>query len=485
MKRLIQLLCTSLLIFEIQGCSSSKTLVSYYDSITLLKNEVDKILDDTLFVQVSANIKIISLEDNSILYERSANSLVHPASNIKLITTAAALTELDTNYQFITELYVEDYNPNKKTAKNIIIKGYGDPDFSFADLDTFVQAIINTGIIIITGNIIVDDTYFDDTRWGRGWMWDDESDPDTPCISALSINKNCINITLITDATTSYLYSDPITDFVTLINNTKKTTGTSNKPIKIKNLFLNNHNTIVAEGEFIPYKRYRQKISLRNPSLYVGTLFKESLQKKGIAVLGEVISAPTNPKAMKLYQISRHIKDVVVSMNKISDNLAAENIVKILGAKKFGPPGTFENGLYVIRNYLSQLNIDTTKLSIADGSGVSRYNLISPNQITQFLTAVYSQPKIFPVLLESLPIGGIDGTLSNRMTNNLNCKNVKGKTGTLNDVSCLSGYIKTLDDETLAFSIMMQHFVYPVDAYRKAQDKICSLLTKFSRKSKN
>ena len=125
--------------------------------------------------------------------------------------------------------------------------------------------------------------------------------------------------------------------------------------------------------------------------------------------------------------------------------------------------------------------MDTTKFSIADGSGVSRHNLLSADQIVQFLAAMNKQPRLFRIFYNSLPVAGIDGTLEDRMSNYPVADNLRAKTGTLNGVSCLSGYVQTRDGEMLAFAMMMQNFVSSSSEYRHAQDRIGSLLAKFSR----
>ncbi len=169
-------------------------------------------------------------------------------------------------------------------------------------------------------------------------------------------------------------------------------------------------------------------------------------------------------------------------MNKISDNLSAENIVKTMGAASAGTPGTADKGLNAIKCYLPRIGVDTAQLFLADGSGVSRYNLLSADQLIRLLAGVYRQSRIFPVFYNSLPIAGIDGTLAGRMNNTPAAGNLRAKTGTLNGTSCLSGYVRTRDAELLAFSMMMQNFLSSPDICRRAQDSIGILMANFSRK---
>ena len=145
-------------------------------------------------------------------------------------------------------------------------------------------------------------------------------------------------------------------------------------------------------------------------------------------------------------------------------------------------PGSSKNGISAVKRFLSNLGIDTSKFSIVDGSGVSRYNLLSADQLVQFLTAMYKQQRIFPIFYNSLPLAGVDGTLARRMTTYPAACNLHAKTGNLKGVSCLSGYVLTRDGEMLVFSMMMQNFITPNTNYHQVQDRIGALLAGFSRK---
>lgn len=475
----------SLLIFSFTlliGCSATHTGIRSVDPFVRLKNNINSILSDSLFSSTHASIKVVSLHDHKIFYERDSKKLMHPASNMKLLTSAAALAILDTTYRFRTSVFLREIPDNGVVIGDVYLKGYGDPDLRSSDLDSLAVKMQQYGIMKIYGNIIVDDFYFDDLYWGAGWTWDDESDPDAPYINALSVNKNCISITLLSDSTTVYPYLEPMTDFVTVINKVKLCDDSVRNPLKIKRLYLNNPNTIVAGGDLPFFNQYKQKLALRSPEYYTGTLFKESLQHAGIIIQGEIVSGKTPDNVVEIAYHEQPIEKMIINMNKISDNLSAENTLKVMGARIYGIPGSSKNGTYALNRYLMMLGLDTTKMSIVDGSGVSRYNLLTAEQLVTFLTIVAQDHKIFPVFYNSLPIAGVDGTLSNRMTTYPAACKVHAKTGTLNGASCLSGYAETQDGEILVFSMMMQNFNTSVTDYRNAQDRICSLLAGFSRK---
>jgi len=466
------------------GCGATRPAVVSLDPLTQLRKDINSILSDSLFIPARASVKVVSLEDGNVLFDHDSKALMNTGSNMKLLTSAAALSILDTNYQFKTAVFIHSLPTNGILDGNIYLKGYGDPDLKTADLDSLANAVYRMGIINIKGDIIVDNSFFDDNYWGAGWAWDDESDPDAPYINALSVNSNCIKITLLTDSTIIYPYLEPMTDFVTVINKARLTSDSIRTPLKIRRLYLNNPNTIVTEGELSRFSQCTKKFSLRNPEYYTGTLFKASLRHAGIRVDGNVVNGMTPEDAREIGRHFQPIEKMIINMNKTSDNLSAENVLKILGITLNGIPGSAKNGTVVVKCFLSKLGIDTSKLSLVDGSGISRYNLLSADQLVQFLRAMYKQSRIFPIFYNSLPLAGVDGTLAQRMTTYPAACNLRAKTGNLNGVSCLSGYVQTHDGEMLVFSMMMQNFITPAANYHQAQDRIGALLAGFSRNKK-
>lgn len=409
-----------------------------------------------------------------------SKALMNPASNIKLITSAAALSVLDTGYQFKTSVSTDDNVTDSDVIPNIYLKGYGDPNLTTSDLDSLAFSVRRSGIRTIS-NIIVDASFFDDNYWGSGWTWDDESDPDAPYISALSVNSNCIKINVTADSNNILIFPEPNTDFVAILNRATIVLDSIRTPLKIKRVTMSDGTDIIIEGDILNNTQVAQKISLRRPEFYAGTLFKESLRNADISVLGKIISGFVPDEVHEIAAHFQPIEKVVQNINKQSDNLSAENVLKVVGVSKSNFPGSAKDGIFVEKKFLSDLGMDTTKFFIADGSGVSRYNLLSADQLVQFLAAIKKQTRIFLIFYNSLPIAGVDGTLVDRMSIYPAAGNLRAKTGTLNGVSCLSGYVQTRDNEMLAFAMIMQNFISSASCYREAQDKIGVLLAGFSR----
>lgn len=470
----------------LSGCVSTRSVlsppaVSAINPLKQLQNNINSILSDPIFIPVHASIKVVSLDNEKVLYEHDSKALMNPASNVKLITSAAALSVLDTSYQFQTIVFINDITANGDVVSDIYLKGYGDPCLTTSDLDSLAFAVSRFGIKKIAGNIIVDDSFFDDDYWGAGWSWDDESDPDAPYINALSVNNNCVRINITTGLNSTSVSLEPNTGYVTVLNKTKTVSDSILMPLKIRQLSINNTKTILIEGDIFNYSQIRRRIPIHNPEFYAGTLFKESLRRAGVFVSGDIVKGVVPSGSRKVAAHFQPIEKIIQNMNKQSDNLSAENTLKVIGALKTGVPGSVKNGVSIEMRFLSDLGMDTTKFSIVDGSGTSRYNLLSADQIVQFLIAMNKQPHLFSMFYNSLPVAGIDGTLADRMDNYPAASNLRAKTGTLKGASCLSGYVQTRDGEKLAFSIMMQNFISSAYDYRQAQDKICALLAGFSR----
>jgi D-alanyl-D-alanine carboxypeptidase/D-alanyl-D-alanine-endopeptidase (penicillin-binding protein 4) len=205
------------------------------------------------------------------------------------------------------------------------------------------------------------------------------------------------------------------------------------------------------------------------------TVLTEDLSRLGISC-GPMAVDTVPRSAFELARIEHSLDTVMTYMNLTSDNLAAENLLKVTAGLKAGIPGSAAEGIKLLRKYLAMNGIDSAKTVIADGSGVSRYNLVSAASIVRLLATIHSRPDLFPFWYRSLPVAGVSGTLSQRMRGSPAEGNVHAKTGTLEGVSSLSGYVTTADGELLAFSILMEHFPNSSRLYRQAQDRICEYL---------
>ncbi len=218
--------------------------------------------------------------------------------------------------------------------------------------------------------------------------------------------------------------------------------------------------------------------------LACGHLLKTMLMEEGVNVAGEVVSGTVPPDAQVIAKhLSPPLSDILKLMNKPSDNWIAELLFKTIGAEVIGEPGTWKKGRQVVTEFLKEIINKPPVHRFVDGSGLSRYNLLNAELLTDLLIYMYQNFELMPEYLASLPIAGVDGTLKNRMQGVSAEKTLRAKTGTLSGVSALAGYTITADDEVLAFGILISHYIGLPALGRDIQDKIGNYLTSFSRHS--
>ena len=488
MKRFLLFFLLAALTVVIESCSTIERLTQGPPPLEQFRNNIDAVLSDSIFTPTNCGIKIVSLDNNEILYEHDARMLLRPASNMKLVTTTAALLTLGKGFLFKTEMYSDTLISDSVLHGNIYLKGFGDPDFNSAQLAELLSLLKRKGISKIEGNIVGDASYFDDERWGAGWMWDDEPAGFVAYNSALSINRNCVEVTVTASnnvGDTALVSIDPQTHYVSLLNSATTDADTAALTLEISRKFKERLNVITVKGK-IPRgtKPQKESISVWGPEMYFLTLVKEELQRQNISFDGQTLFDSIPSAALLIARHCQPIDSVVVFLDKMSDNLSAENTLKILGAEKYGVPGTTEHGISAVKRDLNSFNIDTSRFLMVDGSGVSHYDLLTPEILVDLLRGMYFRKDIFDLYDSSLPNAGVDGLLVNRMKGTPAQNNLHAKTGTLGGVSTLSGYVRTADGEMLAFSIMMQNYIGSGEPYRKMQDAIGALMAGFSRKSR-
>jgi D-alanyl-D-alanine carboxypeptidase/D-alanyl-D-alanine-endopeptidase (penicillin-binding protein 4) len=317
-------------------------------------------------------------------------------------------------------------------------------------------------------------------------MWDEESESYNMMISPLSVNSNSITI----QARPGKLENAPVrvrtvpaTAYVSIENTATTPVDTPIVPLVIARKWRERSNTITIMGQLLRRDSLSERyLSIWQPERYTLTLLAERLQSYGFLVKGITLDT-VGSSALPLAEFSHRLDSVILYMNKVSDNISAENILKTLSAERTGKSGTAKSGVSLIQGYLSSIGIDTTKLTMVDGSGLSRYNLTSPNIIIRLLTDMYTRDSLFETFYTSLPIAGKDGTLSERMKGTSAEGNLRAKTGTLSGVTALSGYVKSADGEMFAFSILMNNYPTGARMYRRVQDRIGVILSQISRGS--
>lgn len=453
--------------------------------LTKLKNDLDKIVSDKFFERSQIAIEIFDITEGKSLYSHNNKLLLIPASNMKLLTSAAGLVFLGPDYEFKTKLYYSGVAEGATIFGDLYVVGGLDPDITPNDLDTLVQAVKSVGKRFIIENIYADISIKDSLYWGNGWMWDEHPDSDAPLLSALNINDNTIEVFVTGNEVglRGIVTLKPDTKFVRIENHSVTVPSYTLNELNITRDWVNSKNTIIIKGnvredEISDSSEHSEKLNLLEPEKYFLTLFKEHLEKENIYSNGKLDIQTLPEGSVYLAEINRSLAEILINLNKESDNLNAEMLLYALALKDSISPATAKNGIEIIKSLIDSIGRDPDDYSLADGSGVSRYNLVSAELIIELLKYMYRHSEFVP-FYKSLPIAGVDGTLKKRMKKTLAESNVHAKTGTLKGVSSLSGYVFAKNGNLISFSIIMQNYVENKSVARSFQDQICELLANY------
>ncbi|WP_186580575.1 D-alanyl-D-alanine carboxypeptidase/D-alanyl-D-alanine endopeptidase [Aquibacillus kalidii] len=430
-------------------------------------------------------LSVRSATSGAVVFDHMGDTRLRPASNMKLLTAASALSTLGGNYQFTTEILTDGVIQGDTLVGNLVLKGKGDPTLLPSDLEMFAQKLREKGIKKIEGDVLADDSWYDEERYSKDLVWSDESTYYGAGISALTIspNKDYDAGTVIVEVEAGEEVGDkaiidlvPNTEYIKVINKI----NTIPKGEKGKLSFERSHgtNTIVIKGTIpIDSLQEREWVSVWEPTGYALEVFKESLERQGISWSEkETLAHKSNKKKVLVSSSSIPISELLVPFMKLSNNGHAETLVKEMG-KVYKGEGSWEKGIEVMNTTLKNLAVDVEQIVIRDGSGLSHVNLIPANEITKLLYQVQNE-SWFPSFLNSLPVAGVEerlvgGTLRYR----LNDTNVKAKTGTLSTVSSLSGYVTSDSGHKLIFSILCNN-VLSEDQAQQVEDEIVQIIAK-------
>lgn len=408
-------------------------------------------------------IKILSLKTGETLYSLNSHKLLMPASNNKLYTCAAALEKLGSDHRFKTSIL--------QHGNNLILRGGGDPDLTIGKLDSLAE--ITAKKISLVDTLFVDESLLDSLHYGSGWMWDEGAWWYAAPVSAMSLNDNCIDFYVEPGELghPAIVKMVPETEYVRVINQsiTVNETIDYNK-FKIDRDWAGRTNMFIISGEVLssvsPDTLQR---NIFDPVFFSGTVFKEQLDKYGVDVKNIVKGTGRSDASTIAIHTSDSLQYSAYNLMYESDNLTAELFTKSMAVSD-STVGNWKDGLRVIKAYLADsASIDTSLLRLADGSGVSRYNLSSADQFIKLLSYIYYSDKK-DEFIYTLPKSRSNSTLKDRLI--FSEARVRAKTGHLSGVSCLSGYIFSEQYGPLAFSILMNGYRGSAKPYKKLQDKI-------------
>jgi serine-type D-Ala-D-Ala carboxypeptidase/endopeptidase (penicillin-binding protein 4) len=445
---------------------------------------------DPILQGAIAGVSVRSAKTGEILYHHQGDLRLRPASNLKLLTAAAALSVLGESYTFKTELLTDGVIIGNMLMGNLFLKGYGDPTLLKSDFDQFAEVLIQKGITEIHGNIIGDDTWYDSVRYSVDLPWSDEQAYYGAGISALSVSPDSdfdagtVRVEITPGRKVgqpAIIQLSPNTNYVQLINQTKTVDEKTSSKIKVDR--VHGGNIIYYSGTVsLKTNVMKEWVSVWNPTMYAIALFQQSLHEKGIRIQGTVLQGKVPKSATVL--ISHHsmpLAEILVPFMKLSNNTHAEMLIKEMGKVEKGE-GSWDMGMEVLHAELKKLGVKTENLLLRDGSGISHINLVPANELSNFLYHVQLK-SWFPSFQNSLPISGqkqklVGGSLRYRMNHPQLKGKIKAKTGTLTSVSSLSGYVESRNSGTLIFSIILNNLL-DEEKGKRIEDQMAEILVNF------
>jgi len=430
-----------------------------------------------------AHIGIIvqTVGGKTILYQHNADNLFTPASVNKLFVAIASLDYLKSDYRFETRLRTTGQINQGVLNGDLYVQFNGDPTLTDKQLVDLLGELNQFGINQINGHVYLDNTAYGSAAYASGWLLHDLIFGYAAPLNAVILNENRFAIIL----SPSPRSGAPATVATTVPSGVVRVdnhTATGSGHVECAlSVYSESDNTYHVSGCITkqPSKQYFA-LALRDPVTYAKVLIGNTLTKNRIPFNGPVEIRPTPDSAglLTTHQ-SPPLNLIVKEMLKDSDNLYTNSLLKQLGGVYYHTQGTWQNGLSAVKQILSgPAGIDFNQIHLSDGSGLSRYNLVSPNQLARLLHYAYTNPQIQPDLWDALPISGQDGTLRGRLGDMTKGEAIHAKTGTMKNsgVSALAGYMNTYHHGLIVFVIMTNGLEDTHRVYKNTEDRICKFL---------
>ena len=434
---------------------------------------------------------VVMTQAGKVLFQNNAKKLFIPASNVKILTISAAMHYLGPHYRFVTKIYgSRSIDEHGVLRGNLYLKGSGDPSLRTEDLWKISRRLYMLGLRKVTGRIYLDTTLFDKVHFGPGWE-DHAAQPGErylsymPPVGALSLNGNIIRIGVrpgLKIGDKARITLDPRSYYVRRIINKVKTIRHGRFRVRIKMLSHRRwREKIVLKGTVPIHARpdvYRRRVT--HPGWYTGFQFARALRSHRIRVSLWPRMGKVSPRAKSLYRhYSQPLGAILRYAGKVSSNFTTEMITKLMGVRAYRKPGSWTKGVNATRSFLRSLGIPPTSYKLLNGSGLSRGNRISPYIIATVLRKMLAHFATRPDFIVAQPIAGYDGTLRWRMKRSSARGVLRAKTGTLDGVSSLSGYVETANRKILIFSMLMNGRKWQGRYFRRIQNRVGNLLSRY------
>ena len=464
-------------------------------ALVSLQHDIDTILAAPALERGYWGVLVKSLDTDDTLYAINARKLMMPASNMKIVTLAAAAARLGWDFQYRTTLMTAGAIADGTLNGDLVVVGSGDPSITDATASTlftsWAEQLKAQGITTIAGAIVGNDGALGDEPLGMGWSWDDLADGYAAGVGALQFDENMARVTIAPGpepGTPARVTIAP--GAAGLVVRNRITTGTAGSADSIGTHRQPGSVELELRGTIALGSPTRiQTVSVDKPGQFFVAALREGLKDAGIDVRGPAVTntdaaGDASGDGLRRLVESRSppLSTLAIRMMKASQNQYAETLLRTLGAAT-GPP-TDANGAATVASILEPWGVRKDGLIQRDGSGLSRYDYVTPETLVTTLAHVERDATLWPPFDASLPIAGRDGTLSNRLKGTPAEGNLRAKSGSMSNVRALSGYVTSADGERLVFSILANNFESRADVVNAATDAIVVRLAEFTRSAR-
>jgi serine-type D-Ala-D-Ala carboxypeptidase/endopeptidase (penicillin-binding protein 4) len=475
---------------------SAETTGTVPRATAALAEELARIFDAPAFDRMQWSVLVQSLETGETLYGRNAARLVMPASNMKIVTLAAAAERLGWDFTYETQLVSSAPVTHGVLEGDLVVVGSGDPTIGSRGgggatrvFEQWADRLLADGITSIDGRIVADARAFDRETLGAGWAWDYLAASYAAGVSALQFNESTADVAVRPAAVVgapALVEVRPIESGLIL---DKQVTTVAADAADLDVSRLPGSNRLIVTGTIpVGSAEVVRTATVDRPALYFARMLRATLLAKGIRVKGEAGEfenvypvPPVAPVRVLLSHHSAPLSEFARVLMKVSQNQYAETLLRTLGARS--GPGTAAAGQKIVREVLDGWGVAPDAYLLVDGSGLSRYNYVSAEMLARILRQVWRDPRHHDPFVATLPIGGQDGTLARRFVGTKAAGNVRAKTGSIANTRALSGYVTTADGEPLVFSVIANSFSQPQSVVDAAADLAIERLANFTRKA--
>jgi len=436
-----------------------------------LQARLEMLLAGDAFRGVQAGISVRSLDPLATLVAIHADDMMTPASVVKTLTSGASLALLGPNYAFITRLiYTGALDEHGVLDGDLIVLGGGDPTFprthsgglSLDVYEIWADILRALGFRRIDGRIIAVEGFFEDERLGLGWCWDDLGSPFSAEVSGLNFADNCVKVFVAAGneaESPARMWVWPGTRHVSVENQVLTVKAGGPDSVSIRRLPCENR--IVCKGTIpVDGPTVTEKVAVVDPGLHAGIVLEEVLEAAEIEVRGKSVSLANGVFSSDTTWVTEHVSpplwEIIKRVNKDSDNLSAESLLRTLG-RELGDQGSVHSGLTAVRDFAYSCGIDSSGMILVDGSGLSRLNALSAEAMTEFL-ACYASSDLFGDFYQSLSIAAVDGTLEGRFVGTPAAGVLRGKSGSMTGVAALAGYSVDRRGDQVVFCIVLNGY---------------------------